>query len=100
MALQGPDLELGLVFFQDALVVVFPKLGRCIFSTNSLQDLLAAGVLVRKLCAGASVCVSLLILRIQTEGTNLGNVVDIALDDDPQRIGLFVLSYFGRLENL
>lgn len=54
MAFQGPNLELGLVFLQDSLVVVFPKLDCGIFSADSLQNLLAAGVLVRELCT----CVS------------------------------------------
>lgn len=82
MALQGPDLQLSLVSLQDPLVVVFPKLSCGIFTADSLQNLLAARVLVYKLCTRASVCVSSLILV--SSRTNLGDIVDIALDDDPQ----------------
>lgn len=42
------DLELGGVFLQDALIVVFPELLGGVLAAYALENLLSAGVLVRE----------------------------------------------------
>lgn len=64
------DLELGLVLLEDALVVVFPELLGGVLASYTLKDLLAAGVIILE----------------------LGQVVDVAVDNDVEVVGLVVRS--------
>jgi hypothetical protein len=84
-------LQLLLVLLQDALIVVLPELLAGVLSSHSLDDLLAAWVLF------LSECVSRLPRSLWGHPAylELGHVVDIIVDNDPEVIGLVVRLHIG-----
>lgn len=68
LGVQRANLQLLLVLLQNALIVVFPELLAGVFAGNALQDLLSAWVLLLE----------------------LGQVIDIVVDDDPEVVWLVV----------
>jgi hypothetical protein len=84
-------LELLLVLLQDALIVVFPELLAGVLSSHSLDDLLATRVFF--LIDGVS---RLLCLPWSHPAyLELGHVVDIVVDNDPEVVGLVVRLHIG-----
>ena len=75
--------------------MVFPELCGSVFATNPLQDLLSARVIILEL-----LCSPVRTLRKRCYCPYLCNVVHVALDDDPQRVGLLVLRHFSGFEYL
>jgi hypothetical protein len=84
-------LELLLVLLQDALIVVLPELLAGVFSSHSLDDLLATRVFFLIECVSDLLCLS----WSHPDYLELGHVVDIIVDNDPEIIGLIVRLHIG-----
>jgi hypothetical protein len=84
-------LELLLVLLQDALIVVLPELLAGVLSSHSLDDLLATRVLF------LGECVSRLPRSPWRHPAylELGHVVDIVVDNNPEVVGLVVRLHIG-----
>lgn len=86
LRVERANLQLFLVLFQDALVVVLPELLRGVLSGDSLQDLLSTRVLVLYDTSESRAT------RDIFHGTYLefGEIVDVFVNDDPEAVWLVV----------
>ena len=100
LGVEGADEEFLLVLLEDALVVVFPELLGSVLSGYALEDLLTAWVVSVNMPP-----------RIDFEGHELGRrtwvvilkcgqVVDVAVDNDVEIVGLVVRRNVSRGEGL
>jgi hypothetical protein len=84
-------LELLLVLLQDALIMVLPELLAGVLSSHSLNNLLATRMLFLVECVS-----KLGELEVRPPAyLELGHVVDIIVDNDPEVIGLVVRLHIG-----
>jgi hypothetical protein len=84
-------LKLLLVLLQDALIVVLPELLAGVLSSHSLDNLLATRVLFLMGCVSR---LGELAVRPPAY-LELGHVVDIVVDNNPEVIGLVVRLHVG-----
>lgn len=97
LAVEGADHELLLVLLQDGLVVILPELLGSVLSGNTLEDC-CMSVAISFFIVYPLLSLTLLSTRVLIG--ELGDIVDILVNDDVQVLGLVVGGHIGHGESL
>lgn len=112
LGVEGADLEGLLVLLEDAGVVVLPELLGGVLAGDAREDLLAAcrspgarglacnAIATRDQPSDHQLCCSSTEVRTWVFVLELGQIVHVFVDDDPQVVGLVVRGDVARLEGL